>query len=198
MAWITTHPSLLERLRDGSDDAAWAEFDRCYGELIMRYCRSRGLKLSDAEDVRQLALMQFARAARNFEYSPARGRFRGYLGQVVRSAISRHAARPNGRERALDEGVLSSIPDPGLGDELWEREWVEHHLRRAMATLRRSYSPRSVEVFDRILAGESVPAIAERMKMTEQAVHKIKQRIRDRLKTLVADQVREEEEAGDE
>ncbi len=50
MAWQTTRPSLLERVRDPANDAAWAEFDRSYGELILRYCHRCGLQHSDAED----------------------------------------------------------------------------------------------------------------------------------------------------
>ncbi len=193
MAWVTTHPSLLERLRDGTDDDAWAEFDRRYGELIVRYCRGRGLSLADAEDVRQIALMNFARAARGFEYSPQRGRFRSYLGQVVRSAISRHCRRPIRAELALDNSVLSSIADEEPADELWEQQWVRHHLRVAMQTIRSTYSPRSVEAFDRLLAGRSTRDVAREMEMSEEAVHKVKQRIRDRLKTLVAVQLQEED-----
>ncbi len=193
MAWATTHPSLLERLRDGSDDAAWADFDRRYGELIIRYCRGRGLSLADAEDVRQIALMNFAKAAKNFEYSPQRGRFRSYLGQVVRSAICRHCRRPDRTPVALDNGVLSSIIGEEPGDEMWEREWVRHHLRVAMQTIRSAYAPQSVEVFDRLLAGRSTRDVAREMEMSEEAVHKVKQRIRNRLQTLVATQLAEED-----
>ena len=51
MPWLTTRPSLLRRVRDPENAGAWVEFDRCYGELITRYARSRGLQASDAEDV---------------------------------------------------------------------------------------------------------------------------------------------------
>jgi RNA polymerase sigma factor (sigma-70 family) len=189
---------LLSRVRDPSDDGAWREFDAKYRELILRYCRARGLQTSDAEDVRQIAMVNLAKSLRSFEYKPARGRFRGYLGQVVRSAISRHFARPNAQAKALDTHVLVTVvaDDAGQADEVWECEWVRHHYRLAMQSVRTSFDPKSVQMFDRLLAGDDVSRVATDFQTTSQAVHKVKQRIRDRLKELIAAQVREEDDDG--
>lgn len=198
MPWATTRPSLLLRLRDAADDAAWAEFDRRYGELIVRYGLRRGLSLSDAEDVRQVALMDFARAAGGFEYSPQRGRFRNYLGRIVRGAISRQRS-PGPRLQALDGDLLAALSDDDAadrGDGAWEEEWLHHHLRLAMQTVRRTCSRRSLDVFGRLLAGDSIREAAGSAGMSEEAVHKIKQRIGERLRVAVAAQLAEEEAAG--
>ena len=194
----TTQPSLLSRVRDPADDTAWREFDAKYRELILRYCRARGLQTSDGEDVRQIAMANLAKSLRSFEYQPARGRFRGYLGQVVRSAISRHFGRPDGQARALDTNVLATVEadDTGRADEVWEREWVRHHYRLAMQTVRATFDPKSVQMFDRLLAGDGVKRLASEFQTTTQAVHKVKQRIRDRLKELIADQIRQEDDDG--
>lgn len=194
----TTQPSLLSRVRDPADDASWREFDAKYRELILRYCRARGLQTSDAEDVRQIAMANLAKSLRSFEYKPARGRFRGYLGQVVRSAISRCFKRPNPQARALDTNILAAVEadDGGQTDEVWEREWVRHHYRQAMLTVRNAFDPKSVQMFDRLLAGDGVGQVASNFQTTTQAVHKVKQRIRDRLKELIADQIKEEDDDG--
>lgn len=194
----TTQPSLLSRVRDAADDKAWREFDAKYRELVLRYCRARGLQTSDAEDVRQIAMANLARSLRSFEYKPARGRFRGYLGQVVRSAISRHFRRPDTPPHALDTNVLVTVEadDAGQADEVWEREWVRHHYRLAMQTVRAAFDLKSVQIFNRLLAGDSVSQLASDYQTTIQAVHKVKQRIRDRLKELIADQIRQEDDDG--
>lgn len=175
---------------------AWREFDARYGDLILRYCRSRGLQHSDAEDVRQIVMMNLARALPGFEYSPQRGRFRSYLGRVVRNAVIHFASRPNGQTRALDSGVLATTPAPDstTDDAQWDVEWVRHHYRLAMQTVRATFEPRSVEAFDRLLAGESVAQVAGEFSMTDQAVHKVKQRIRERLRELIAEQIRQEDD----
>ena len=196
LAGETTQPSLLSRVRDAADDSAWREFDAKYRDLILRYCRARGLQASDAEDVRQICMTNLAKSLRVFEYSPQRGRFRSYLGQVVRSGISRHFSRPETRIRALDSAVLAiteAAPD-GQADEVWEQEWVRHHYRLAMKTVRETFEPQSIEIFDRLLAGDAVDTVADAFGTTGQAVHKIKQRIRNRLTELISVQVREEDE----
>jgi len=198
MSYETTQPSLLSRVRNPSDDSAWREFDGKYRELILRYCRARGLQTTDAEDVRQIAMTNLAKSLRSFEYKPARGRFRGYLGQVVRSAISRHFKRPDAQARALDTNVLATVEadDAGQTDEIWEREWVHHHYRLAMQTVRAAFDSKSVQIFDRLIAGDGVSRLASDFQTTTQAVHKIKQRIRDRLKELIADQIKQEDDDG--
>ena len=193
MAWKTTRPSLLQRVRDPADGPAWAAIDARYGEPIVRYLQARGLQRADAEDVRQGILVSLASALPRFEYRPERGRFRSYLGRVVRNALARHFERPNAAARDLEE-----VDEPGEddADPLWEREWAAHHLRRAMRTVRRTFDPRNVDAFDRLLAGERVPDVARTLEMTPETVQKVKQRIRDRLKALIEAQVAEEDSFG--
>lgn len=191
-----THPSLLSRVRDPSDSAAWREFDQRYRDLILRYCRARGLQEADAEDVRQVVMFNLSKTLRTFEYSPSRGRFRDYLGRTVRHSVAQWSARPNRGDIALGSSMLAGVcaEDEAGADALWEQEWVNHHYSRAMRTIRETFEPQSVEAFDRILAGEGVEEVAASFGSSVQAVHKIKQRIRDRLKQLIALQIREEDE----
>ena len=62
----TTEPSLLFRLRDQQDAAAWTRFVDLYGPLIHRYARRRGLQDADAADLTQDVLCSVARAMRGF------------------------------------------------------------------------------------------------------------------------------------
>jgi RNA polymerase sigma-70 factor (ECF subfamily) len=192
----TTSPSLLRRVRDPADRAAWREFDTKYGELIVRYCRGRGLQHADADDIRQMVMARLSRALRGFRYSPQRGKFRTYLGRIVRNEMIRAAGRPNvARTRVdIDVGAEQAVAPPDRTDELWERQWAHHHLRLAMRRLRQDYEPRSIEMFERLLAGETVQQVAASFGTTAQAVHKVKQRMRNRLKIMVAEQIREEDE----
>jgi hypothetical protein len=40
---LPTHPSLLVRLRDANDHAAWSQFVAVYTPLIFGFCCKRGL-----------------------------------------------------------------------------------------------------------------------------------------------------------
>lgn len=195
MAWDTTQPSLLERMGNPDDHDAWRRFDARYGSLIVRYGCRRGLELADAEDVRQIVLLNLVRAFRTFRYQPERGRFRSYLGRVVGNAIHRYRNRPHRSREVLELSgeLLTSRAAPDDRDEVWEEEWVDHHLRLALRTVERTFDPRSVEAFERLLAGESTADVAHALGLSVDAVHKVRQRVRERLRAVVADQVREED-----
>jgi RNA polymerase sigma-70 factor (ECF subfamily) len=187
-----TRPSLLVRVRDPADEAAWRDFEQRYRDLILRYCRASGLQQADAEDVRQAVFLNLAQALRGFRYDSARGRFRGYLHRVVRNAVHRHFRRAAAPAGPLD----SRVPDEGVGeerDERWEREWMFHHYRLALATVRATFEPQSVSVFERLVQGASVVEVARETGLSEAAVHKIKQRVRDRLRELIEQQLLEED-----
>ncbi len=189
----TTQPSLLSRVRDNGDQAAWREFDAKYRDLILRYCRRKGLQPHDAEDIRQVVMLSLAKQLRTFQYEPGKGRFRDYLGVSVRHAIHRFfRSHRNDAHRLGTHDAAGLTVDDDEG-RLWETEWMRHHHRRAMETVRTTVDAKSVDVFERLLAGETPAEIGSALSMTSDAVRKVKQRMRERLRDLVARQIHEEE-----
>ncbi len=191
-----TQPSLLSRVRDPADQQAWGAFESKYRDLILRYCRRRGLQQADAEDVRQLTMMKLVRSLPRFVYDPERGRFRDYLYRVLKNALNDATARPSVTARAVV--FVEDVPDAAspAGDDVWEQEWVDHHYRLAMTTIRATFDPRSVQAFERLLAGDPIEMVARQFDMTPAGLHKVKQRVRDRLKELIEAQLREENDVG--
>ncbi len=191
-----TRISLLSRVRNGTDGAAWAEFENRYRDLVVRYALAQGVQHADADDICQVVMMSLAKALRNFHYSSERGRFRTYLGRVVRNAVARFRSRPNSFALSLDNsvGAADDIAGGDQADALWEQEWIDHHYRLALRTVRETFDPQSVKIFERLVDGRTVDEVAATYHTTEQAVHKIKQRIRARMAELIAAQVREEDE----
>ncbi len=189
-----TRVTLLSRVRDGSDVGAWEQFHLQYRDLLVRFCRSRGLQVADAEDVIQLVFTKLAVGLRTFEYDPSRGRFRDYLYRCVRNAIADHASRPKCAQMPVVNGDSIEF---GAGDtesaSAWEREWLDHHFRRAIAHVRETCEHKSIEVFEAALGGKSVRETALVFGMTEAAVYKVLQRVRDRLRERIAEQVRDED-----
>lgn len=197
----TTATSLLMRVRDPADHAAWREFDSRYRELLVRFCRRRGVSHVDSEDIVQKVFVSLGKTLPQFTYDRNRGRFRDYLFRCVRNAISEWAARPNRAWRSLDSNTSQGSTNESTGEALdpaelgtWEEEWVAHHYRLALAAIRESFDERSVAIFERMMAGARVSEVAEQFGTTDEAVYKIRQRIRDRMEALVARQVREEDE----
>lgn len=185
------------RVRDPADQAAWAEFDARYREWLIRYFRRRGVQLVDAEDLAQSVLSALVRSLPNFAYDPERGRFRGYLFRCAQNALRAWSACPHRAARPLDFSGVRTLATNGEDDpaaaQIWEEEWIAHHYRLALETLRQSASERDLAILDRSLGGADVAALALELQMDEQAVYKARQRIRDRMEVLIAQQVADED-----
>jgi len=110
-----TQLTLIARLRDPGDQAAWHRFESLYRELIVRFSIRQGVQAADAEDVAQGVLKSLASAMPNFRLDPAKGRFRSYLFRAVRHEISRVRAgsmRQAGSLTSLDPCVKHARSRP--------------------------------------------------------------------------------------
>ena len=79
-----TRASLLLRLRDPRNAAAWNDFLDLYGPLVYGYARKQGLQDADAADLSQDVLIAVAGAVGRLEYDPSYGAFRNWLFTAVR------------------------------------------------------------------------------------------------------------------
>ena len=102
----TTRPSLLFRLRDSRDHAAWVEFVSLYEPVAYRLLRRHGLQDADARDVMQDLFMAVGRSIQRWDADRELGTFRGWLRRV---ALFHRAA-----ERVREE------VQPGTWQAFWE------------------------------------------------------------------------------
>ncbi|MFN0206633.1 MAG: RNA polymerase sigma factor [Planctomycetota bacterium] len=188
---LRTRPSLLARLREPGDHDAWREFDERYRDLVARYCRTRGLQPSDADDVRQMVMLRLVESMKAFEYNPLKGKFHRYLGTIVANAISRFKQKKSAEPAALDSNTPQRADE--FDESAWEREWENAHIRRALATLQHSFAPKSLQVFYRLLAGASSETVANEFNISVEAVHKIRQRVRAEFEITISQQIRDED-----
>src|SRR5262245_40455842 len=82
-----TRPSLLVRLVDRADRAAWQEFAEVYSPVIQRLALRRGLQQADAEDLVQQVLTSVSNAIDRWHHDPARAKFRTWLHRIAHNAI---------------------------------------------------------------------------------------------------------------
>lgn len=186
-----THASLLIRVRDAADAAAWSEFHGLYAPLLYDYARSRGLNHEDAEDVRSECYQALVRQLREFEYDRTKGSFKSWLRTMVsRRVIDRLRKR---RERRADTDMLREIPvAPQSDDEAWEIEWKRQHLRYCVDLVRPMVSVQIWQAFKMLAEdGDSVDAVCKSLSMNASQVYKAKARmlklIRERMQFLQSD-----------
>src|SRR5947209_20292009 len=90
---LLTRASLLARLGDPQDRAAWRQFVELYGSLVYRFARQRGLQDADAADLTQEVFLTLAQTAGRWHYDRERGSFRHWLYGVTRHKIAKFFQR---------------------------------------------------------------------------------------------------------
>lgn len=190
----TTHLTLLQRLAGGDDPHAWHDFQSTYGELIRTFARLRGVQAADCDDVLQDVLFSLTKAMPGFRYDPSKGRFRSYLKTAVIHAILRRSRQNAGRPvlETFDEATRLSVSD-SEAEELWEAQWRQHHVRRAMKVIRAEFGEKDVEAFN-LYGVRQQPAeeVGAALTMSVDQVYQAKSRIVKRLTALIQQQVSEE------
>jgi RNA polymerase sigma-70 factor (ECF subfamily) len=146
----TTHSSLLLRIRNPKDGDAWQTFAEVYTPLVYGYCRRCGLQEADAADVTQEVLACVARSIKHFDYDPARGRFRDWLGTTARNELSRFVKRRqrlNCRLPFADELLRLESAD---SDPVWVDHFHSHVLDVALERVRLEFEPATWRAFERV------------------------------------------------
>jgi RNA polymerase sigma factor (sigma-70 family) len=184
----STRPSLLLRLRDNQDHAAWTEFGEVYGPLIYGFFRRQGLQDADAADVMQEILRVVAVAIKQLEYDPERGSFRAWLFVVARNQLLRFRARQDrpgrGTGDSSDQRRLEDVParedEP---DAEWDEEYERRRFAWAAERVRGQVQPATWQAFWRTaVEGQSGQEVAEALGMSVAAVYLAKSRVMARLK----------------
>jgi RNA polymerase sigma-70 factor (ECF subfamily) len=133
-----TRRSLLLRLRDRSDQEAWAEFVARYSPMIRRWCRRWFAR--EVDDLVQEVLAKLVKSIEKFEYRPKPGRFRRWLKKLTRNLVLELCRRhPLRRPCAtLEESALAAIE---ARTDL-ERRLAEQHEWELLALARERVRPR--------------------------------------------------------
>jgi RNA polymerase sigma factor (sigma-70 family) len=184
---LLTRASLLVRLRDPQDRAAWQQFVELYGSLVYGFARQRGLQDADAADLTQEVFLAVSQAAGRWQYDPRQGTFRGWLYGITRNKVAKFLQRrrnqPQGTGDSQALGLLAEQPDPAPDLEAaWEQEYQLHLFRLAAAQVQESFAPTTWQAFWRTaVEGHSAGAVAEELGLSVGAVYVARSRVLARL-----------------
>src|SRR6476620_468208 len=112
MAIPSTHVSLLRQIEAGTGQGeAWAAFHARYRDVILRWCRGRGVPPSCAEDLTQDVFLLLSQRLPLYHHEPDRGRFRSWLQAVVHNVVTDFWRRQRRRPSCV-------VGDPAFLDRL--------------------------------------------------------------------------------
>lgn len=193
---MKTSQTLLIRMREASDDAAWSEFARLYVPLLRKFALLRGVEAQDADDLVQEVLKTVAQSIRGFEYDPARGTFRDWLFIVMRSKVARHfkkaARRPQGSGGDTVRLMMEEQPAPEEHAD-WDLEYRRRMFAWAAEKVRQVVSEKTWRAFSMTtVENRPVAEAAQALGMTPGAVHVAKSRVIARMREQIASVAGEE------
>lgn len=185
-----TRHSLIQRLQDGSDNAAWEEFSSIYRPIIVRIALRKQLQFDDAEDLAQQVLLLVLKNISKWKTDPARARFRTWLQTVARNAtINALSRRPKDQASGGTTSLQQLNQSPDKADSLWfDLEWQRETLRWVAQQVRGEFESTTWTAFwDTTIEELSAQEVAERIGKSVGAVYIARSRVMQRIKQRIAD-----------
>ncbi len=199
---LPTRASLLERLRQWSDNASWQEFFDTYWKLIFRTARAAGLRIQDAEEVVQETIVEVAKDMPDFRYRPPAegGSFKQWLLNKTRWRIIDHMRGYDRHARSISLDDQDNAPCPMSTSELlspvldaqWDHEWEVSLVDRALQRLKRKVDTRHYQIFYFLeIKGWTAREVGRQVGVSLPVVYTTRFRLRKLFRTIL-NQMKEE------
>ena len=175
----STSASLLDRLKERDDAAAWERFVTLYTPLLYHWLRGSGLNEHDAADLVQDIFAKLVVQLPNFDYQRSQS-FHGWLRTVALNC--RRDLQKRRTPLTVGEGDTEAfVPDPL--EKFIEREYRDKLAIRAMHILKADFKPQTWQaVWDLVVEGKPAAEVAQAAGMTIEAVYAAKCRVLARLR----------------
>jgi RNA polymerase sigma-70 factor, ECF subfamily len=184
---MDTQPSLLDRLHNPEDSAAWNRFLELYRPWIERWIRrlDPDVHLNDLDDLVHDVLTLLLQKIHTFQRQQM-GSFRHWLRWIIVNRLrefwrkrNRFPETPAGERSPLDEicDANSSLA------RQWDAEHDHYVLHRALELLANEFSAERMEAFRLLFFEEQSPEeVAQKLGKTVNAVWVDKSRVLNRLR----------------
>lgn len=181
----TTSTTLLTRVRERSDAAAWDRFVQLYTPLLFYCCRRTGLTEDEAADTVQDVFVVLLDTLPTFQYA-AGGSFRGWLRTLtLNKCRERHRQR---REQAVGGSAACAdrLNDSDL-DDLWEAEYRQYLVARALDVMRAEFEPTTWQAcWQTTVEDRPASEVAAELGLSVNAVYLARSRVLRRLREYLA------------
>ena len=174
-----TRATLISKVTDQADEAAWSEFISQYEGYLRVILGRTFLEDQDLEDCLQNTFIRIWELMPEFDYKPERGRFRSWIAQIAinkaRIYVRQATRRTNTKQSIFD------LNEVELNNTL-DDEWKVFISKKAWENIREDLNEPMRQAFELHLEGMSHRDIAEKVQITEAVSRVYKQRIIYKLK----------------
>lgn len=184
---METPASLLERLRQPGEHAAWARLVELYTPLFFAWTRRLGLPAAEAADLVQDVFVILCRKLPVFVYDAHKGSLRSWLHKILvnrwREQSRRHAEKP----LAPDAEAWQNVAAPDEVDALDEAEYRAHLVNRALTIMQADFQPTTWRAcWELVVNGRPAADVAAELATTVDVVYAAKSRVLRRLREELA------------
>jgi RNA polymerase sigma-70 factor (ECF subfamily) len=177
----TTPITLLDRLREGPDDAAWDRFVELYTPILLGWARRQGESPEDAADLVQEVFIALVESLSSFRRQGSGG-FRRWL-----KTILLNKARDCRRRRARTAKALAQRPAredlPDNADLFEEADFRQELARRALRLMQAEFTPTTWKAcWETLVRGRPIDEVAGELDISENAVYLARCRVLRRLR----------------
>lgn len=188
---LLTRSSLISGLKALSSDR-WTNFVLVYSPLLKFWIQRKGVSGPAVDDVLQESLQSICLGIGNFQRDTAKGKFRGWTRTIVERRVADHF-RQIPMEISTAPQSLANVPtapqkDPCSLDK--EQGILEEIRARALELVRQSTTEKTWQMFwlstvEQVSSAE----IAKQFGVSSSAVRVAKQRVLQRLRSLMVEDV---------
>lgn len=178
----STSESLLDRVRERKDEAAWLRFVELYTPVIFGWARRSGFQEADACDLVQDVFTILVKKLGDFRYDPQQS-FRAWLKTVLMNKI---------RERLRQNGAAQLPPDQEVAELVAANEFGDSDLRRdlmarALQIMRQDFQSTTWRAcWGVVVEGKSAEDVARELGIRVGSVYAARFRVLARLRQELA------------
>lgn len=186
----TTSASLIYRLRDSDNHAAWRKFVDLYTPLLFYWSKRAGLAENDAADLAQDVFALLLVKLPEFEYQPQEqraGRFRAWLRTVTLNKWRERRRTRQAEPLSPADPRWNELTTPDDAERFWREEYEQFLVAQALKIMQDEFQPTSWKAcWETTVNGRKAAVVAAELGISEGAVFVAKSRVLRKLREELA------------
>ena len=159
-----------------------SRFVELYTPLLFYWARKTGLQSEDSADLVQDVLSIVHREMPKFQYDRSKS-FRGWLRTITLNKHREHQRKKSVAYFDATQSALNNIPDENLAESVWDLNYQQALVGRAMELLSHEFQPQTwYALREYVLSDLPAPDVAAKTGLSVWTIYAAKSRLMRRLR----------------